>query len=123
MCERKWRTTSTDIHFFFFFSVWLFPKYLHELKYNSYVTLTTLEMDIEDACFFFLFFFILFFLPTYFFTSATYKRGFIAKSVLDVFIPIAKLRRSLVLSKKISNDQELIQSDPISCPQNQKGNN
>ena len=29
----------------------------------------------------------------------------------------------LGLSKKISNDQELIQSDPISCPQNQKGNN
>ena len=29
----------------------------------------------------------------------------------------------LVHSKKISNDQELIQSDPISCPQNQKGNN
>ena len=28
-----------------------------------------------------------------------------------------------LLSKKISNDQELIQSDPISCPQNQKGNN
>ena len=26
-------------------------------------------------------------------------------------------------SKKISNDQELIQSDPISCPQNQKGSN
>ena len=26
-------------------------------------------------------------------------------------------------SKKINNDQELIQSDPISCPQNQKGNN
>ena len=26
-------------------------------------------------------------------------------------------------SKKISNDQELIQSDPISWPQNQKGNN
>ena len=26
-------------------------------------------------------------------------------------------------SKKISNDQELIQSDPISYPQNQKGNN
>ena len=30
---------------------------------------------------------------------------------------------ALPLSKKISNDQELIQSDPISCPQNQKGNN
>ena len=26
-------------------------------------------------------------------------------------------------SEKISNDQELIQSDPISCPQNQKGSN
>ena len=26
-------------------------------------------------------------------------------------------------SKKVSNDQELIQSDPISCPENQKGNN
>ena len=26
-------------------------------------------------------------------------------------------------SKKISNDQELIQSDPTYCPQNQKGNN
>ena len=29
----------------------------------------------------------------------------------------------LVQSKKISNDQELTQSDPTSCPQNQKGNN
>ena len=26
-------------------------------------------------------------------------------------------------SKNISNDQELIQSDPTSCPINQKGNN
>ena len=33
------------------------------------------------------------------------------------------LKCSFGLSKKISNDQELIQSDPISCPQNQKGNN
>ena len=32
-------------------------------------------------------------------------------------------RSSLRQSKKISNDQELIQSDPTSCPQNQKGNN
>ena len=30
---------------------------------------------------------------------------------------------STFASEKISNDQELIQSDPISCPQNQKGNN
>ena len=28
-----------------------------------------------------------------------------------------------IQSKKIINDQELIQSDPTSCPQNQKGNN
>ena len=33
------------------------------------------------------------------------------------------IMRYLFQSKKISNDQELIQSDPISCPQNQKGNN
>ena len=30
---------------------------------------------------------------------------------------------AILESKKISNDQELIQLDPISCPQNQKGNN
>ena len=35
-------------------------------------------------------------------------------------VDIFKLTRQ---SKKISNDQELIQSDPTSCPQNQKGNN
>ena len=29
----------------------------------------------------------------------------------------------MLKSKKISNDQELIQSDPTSCPKNQKGNN
>ena len=29
----------------------------------------------------------------------------------------------VIKSKKISNNQELIQSDPISCLQNQKGNN
>ena len=32
-------------------------------------------------------------------------------------------RRLLNKNKMISNDQELIQSDPTSCPQNQKGNN
>ena len=31
--------------------------------------------------------------------------------------------REMVQSKKISNDHELIQSYPTSCPQNQKGNN
>ena len=37
------------------------------------------------------------------------------------FYKIFKIR--VLKSKKISNYQELIQSDPISCPQNQKGNN
>ena len=32
--------------------------------------------------------------------------------------PLSQLR-----GKKKCNDQELIQSDPTSCPQNQKGNN
>ena len=35
---------------------------------------------------------------------------------------VTKLLKGLK-SKKINNDQELIQSDPTSCPQNQKGNN
>ena len=35
---------------------------------------------------------------------------------------IADLNKFIMLNKKISNDQELIPSDPISCPQNQKGN-
>ena len=34
-------------------------------------------------------------------------------------IPMPQIRQS----KKISKDQELIQIDPTSCPQNQKGNN
>ena len=38
------------------------------------------------------------------------------------WIPTLRLFLNLQ-SKKISNDQELIQSDPISCPQNQKRNN
>ena len=37
--------------------------------------------------------------------------------------PIFPMLSVLFQSKKISNDQELIQSDPTSCPQNQKGNN
>ena len=38
------------------------------------------------------------------------------------FLFVSKLHL-VVESKKMSNDQELIQSDPTSCPQNQKGNN
>ena len=34
-----------------------------------------------------------------------------------------KAMKAFIRSKKISNDQELIQLDPTSCPQNQKGNN
>ena len=36
---------------------------------------------------------------------------------------LCELTHNLVKSKKISNDQEPIQTDPTSCPQNQKGNN
>ena len=36
---------------------------------------------------------------------------------------MGKLEQDFIQSKKISNDQELIQSDPTSFPQNQKGNN
>ena len=35
----------------------------------------------------------------------------------------ASLEKKRSEGKVKSNDQELIQSDPISCPQNQKGNN
>ena len=38
-------------------------------------------------------------------------------SGLQYYSPMGEVRMH---SKKISNDQELIQSDPISCPQNQK---
>ena len=41
----------------------------------------------------------------------------------SLFPPEVIHRRPSSESQKISNDQELIQSDPISCPQNQKGNN
>ena len=37
---------------------------------------------------------------------------------LSVFVSLLSLK---MLSKKISNDQELTQSNPILCPQNQKG--
>ena len=45
-------------------------------------------------------------------TRYTTNRYINTSSVTDIFE-----------STKISNDQELIQSDPTSCPQNQKGNN
>ena len=49
------------------------------------------------------------------------KRNFTSLEVLTEKVLKRNLRS--LESKKISNDQELIQSDPISCPQNQKGNN
>ena len=36
---------------------------------------------------------------------------------------IYSINLAITQSKKISNDQELIQSDPTSCTQNQKGDN
>ena len=59
-----------------------------------------------------------------------YKARFIANSSSCTTTELSKALtscliafKSHVISKKISNDQELIQSDPISCPQNQKVNN
>ena len=40
----------------------------------------------------------------------------------SVFLSLL-IAKNISDSKKLNNDQELIQSDPISCPQNQKGNN
>ena len=47
------------------------------------------------------------------------------QSSISKLILIQHIRSTHVseYSKMISNDQELIQSDPTSCPQNQKGNN
>ena len=41
----------------------------------------------------------------------------------ELFKKVLLVALGIWVSKKISNDQELIQSDPTSCPQNQKGNN
>ena len=42
----------------------------------------------------------------------------------DISMSLASVvTTSELQSKKIRDDQELIQSDPTSCPQNQKGNN
>ena len=65
----------------------------------------------------------LFFSPIYDwkFPKGNLKQFYVENSVQTwVFNPFFLLEEK---SKKISNDQELIQSDPISCPQNQKGNN
>ena len=57
--------------------------------------------------------------------SAVGGRGFreLKKSSDKLLSANLYLKAPSPQSKKISNDQELIQSDPISCPQNQKGNN
>ena len=50
------------------------------------------------------------------------RKEFILFCILPAPVKSQKCLK-LMQSKKISNDQELIQSDSISCPQNQKGNN
>ena len=42
---------------------------------------------------------------------------------LDPYVLCKSAKLLLLWSKKIRNDQELLKSDPTSCPQNQKGNN
>ena len=49
------------------------------------------------------------------------KKKSLSRSICPVFFFFFVV--VFVRSKMISNDQELIQSDPTSCPQNQKGNN
>ena len=44
-------------------------------------------------------------------------------SDLTQIVEHLRVSRKCMESKKISNDQELIQSDPTSCLKNQKGNN
>ena len=56
----------------------------------------------------------------YTFHSTVDKNKMLIKSKV-VFTAVTKA--ATIKSKKISKDQELIQSDPTSCPQNQKGNN
>ena len=51
------------------------------------------------------------------------KKTCIKTEFKEIVLKLATNWQSDKQSKKISNDQELIQSDPISCPQNQKGNN
>ena len=52
---------------------------------------------------------------------------YLAKHTYLTYGPHYKTHKAYLItnvqSKKISNDQELIQLDPTSCPQNQKGNN
>ena len=52
--------------------------------------------------------------------SQTPKTGFLVTRLKS---SVAILFSADIKSKKISNDQELIQSDPTSCPINQEGNN
>ena len=65
-----------------------------------------------------------------------FQRGFYSSNIQRDWTPVFEVERTYLnrfkmyqriqfplRSKKISNDQELIQSDPISCPENQKGNN
>ena len=52
------------------------------------------------------------------------RKHSLSKSILRLILKWTikyKLMQEKMESKKVSNDQELIQSDPISCPQNQKG--
>ena len=47
----------------------------------------------------------------------------ILESVANILVRHMVFVGNIQKSKKISNDQEPIQLDPTSCPQNQKGNN
>ena len=58
--------------------------------------------------------------------TTDYNLESVSDNIDSIKNEIAEMQQSLLSNRKskmISNDQELIQSDPISCPQNQKGNN
>ena len=56
-------------------------------------------------------------------SNANRTLGFLKRNIRVKHPGVREAVYQTLLSKKISNDQELIQSDPTSCPQNQKGNN
>ena len=56
-------------------------------------------------------------------TTSRGQNFYVNRNLLSLQSFATRFKNIYLKSKKISNDQELIQSDPTSCPQNHKGNN
>ena len=91
--------------------------------YMSLLLISSIAINLYMRCVFvvavMLFFFFFFFFCFVFVVFYHY----IARRTGHDFTYIIIRECHPVKIKKISNDQELIQSDPASCPQNRKGNN